>query len=286
MAVPELAYLNGRFLPISEAAVPIDDRGLLFGDSLYEVIRVYAGKFFRLDAHLARLEQGARAIELPIAVEELRAVLLELARRSGLGDAFVYLQVTRGVAPRNHVIPPDLEPTVLATVRPLVPLPAEQYEQGARAILRPDIRWGRRDIKATTLLPNILRKTEAARLGCYDVLHYEPDGTITEGSTCNIFGVFNGVLRTHPTGPRILAGITRGAVLDCARELGIPVEERPFTREEVPAAEELFFTDTYCEVLGIVEVDGQPIGQGRPGPLTRRLHAAFRRLVAREARAD
>jgi len=277
--MPELAYVNGEYLPIEDACISINDRGFLFGDSLYEVARLYDGRFFRLDEHLERMRRGATAIGLDVPFDRLREAMLELARRSGLKQAFVYAQVTRGVAPRGHAIPAGLSPTMVATVRPMDPMPEELYRQGVRAVTRPDLRWGRRDIKATTLLPNILDKTDAQKLGCYDAIHYEEDGTVTEGSVCNVLGVFDGVLRTHPTGHRILSGISRDAVLECATELGIDVDETPFLVEDIPAAEELFFSDTYCELINIVEVDGRPVGNGTPGPVGERLREAFRNLV-------
>ncbi len=282
--MPELAYLNGEFMAIEEAMVPVEDRGLQFGDSLYEVVRLYGGEPFRLGPHLDRMRRGAEVIGMDLAAAgDLDEIMQELALRSNLDTAFLYLQVTRGVCPRNHLIPEDLDPTVIATARKLEAIPEEKYSRGSVAFTRPDLRWARRDVKATTLLPNIMSRSEAIKRGGYDAVHYEEDGTITEGSVSNFFCVIDGVIRTHPANERILSGISRATVLECAEDLDIPYRESPFSIDELMEdATEAFFSDTYSEVMPVTHVDGEGIGDGAPGPIAQRLRAAFRDVVRRE----
>ncbi|MFO8059390.1 MAG: aminotransferase class IV [Bacillota bacterium] len=281
--MPELAYLNGKFMHIQEAMVPIEDRGLQFGDSLYEVVRLYGGRPFRLKQHLARMRRGAEVIGLDIErAGNLEEILAELARRSHVETAFIYLQVTRGVSPRNHVIPSDLQPTVIATVRGITPLHERTYERGGIAFTAPDLRWARRDVKATTLLPNIMSRTQAMNRGGYDAIHYEEDETVTEGSVSSLFCVIDGVIRTHPADHHVLPGITRAAVLECAENLNLAYREEAFTLDDMFGASDVFFADTYSEILPLREVDGKSIGEGRPGPIAQKLHSAFRELVQEE----
>ncbi len=281
--MPELAYLNGEYLPIESAKVSVEDRGMQFGDSLYEVVRLYDGVPFRAREHLERMRAGAEVVDLPPdALSGLPMVIEELAGRSQMADAFVYLQVTRGACPRIHAAPDEIEPTIIGTVRPFDRLPKRLYRKGAAAYTEPDIRWGRRDVKATTLLPNILAATRVQKKGGYDAVFVEDDGTVTEGTVSNLFAVIDGVIRTHPVGPRILAGVTRAAVVEAAEHLELPLREEAFTREELRVASELFFTNTYCEVLPVVRVDDAEIGTGEPGPLARDLLGAFREIVQRE----
>lgn len=281
--MPEIAYLDGEFMPIEQARIPIEDRGLQFGDSLYEVVRLYGGRPFRLVQHLARMRRGAEVIGLDIErAGDLEGMMRELASRCQLDTAFVYLQVTRGVMPRNHVIPDELEPTVIATARELQTIDERKFERGGFALTMPDLRWARRDVKATTLLPNIMSRTRAIKAGAYDAIHFEPDGTVTEGSVSNLFSVIDGVIRTHPTGHKILPGISRATVLECAEELGLACREEAFTLDEMYDAEEVFFADTYSEVMPIRRVDDVTIGNGRPGPIAMKLREAFREVVKKE----
>ncbi len=282
--MPELAYLDGDYMSIEEAQVPVEDRGLQFGDSLYEVVRLYEGEPFRLGPHMDRMRRGAEVIGLNLAAAgDLERIMRDLAEKSELDTAFIYLQVTRGVCPRNHLIPDELEPTIIATARKLQPIPEEKYSRGSVAFTRPDLRWARRDVKATTLLPNIMSRSYAINRGGYDAVHYEEDGTITEGSVSNFFCVIDDVVRTHPADERILAGISRATVLECAEALDISYEERAFTVKDLfEGASEAFFSDTYSEVMPVHQVDGKDIGQGRPGPVAQELRSAFRDVVRRE----
>jgi D-alanine transaminase len=278
----ETVYLNGEYVPLSEARVPIDDRGLTFADSLYEVVHYYSGQPFRWGKHVERLSYGARDLEITMPDEaKLAAAANELVRRNGLADAYVYLQVTRGVSPRGHIAPDGLTPTVFMTARPAAPVTAEAFTKGGNVITLPDQRWERCDLKSTGLLLSTLAKREARRRGAVEAALVR-HGFITEGASTNMFAIIDGTVRTHPTGPLILAGITRDAVLDLARSAGLSVREEAFTPEEFAAADEAFLTSTTMEVFPLVAIDGQKIGSGEPGPVTRQLADAFRRLVMEE----
>lgn len=285
-SVPDIAFLNGKFLPIEEAYVHIEDRGYQFGDSLYEVVRSYGGVPFRASKHLDRLFRGLDFIglESPYSKEEFLRIFDEAMKRSGLETpAFIYLQVTRGSGgPRFHVVRPGYKPAVVITVRGVEPLKESAREAGLKAITHPDWRWPKCYVKATTLLPNILIRTKADQLGCYDAVLYRDDGCITEGTVSNFFAVINGVLRTHPESDRILSGITRAAVIEAAKAKAVPIEERAIRVDEVYWASEAFFSDTYGEVIPIVEIDGKKIGEGRSGPVAMGLWRAFRETVAKE----
>jgi len=280
-AVAECYYVNGRWVRPEQAVVPVEDRGFQLGDGLYEVIRVYAGQPFALDRHLARLERCAAAIELalPAGRDELAALAAEAIRRRGLLEGQVYMQVTRGVAARVHHFPADAQPSLIVYAMPgRIPDPA-LYERGATAIVVPDERWLRCDIKSINLLPNALAKEKARRAGVLEALLEREGKGITEGSSSNVFIVQGGRLITAPAGPYILRGVTRDLVIELAHAAGVPVEERFFSRAELLAADEAFLTSTMMEVMPLVQVDGHTIGTGVPGPLTRRLHAALRQLT-------
>jgi len=277
-----IVYFNGQFLPKEQVQVSPDDRGFLFADGAYEVIRCYGDRPFEIQAHLQRLERSLR--ELRIArpdLEALRHAVGELIRRNGLGqgDAAVYLQVTRGVAPRKHAFPEkDTPPTVYLAASPFRPLP-EKWERGVSIILVPDIRWARCDIKALTLIPNVLASQEAKERGAEEAV-FVRNGVITEGAHTNVCAVLDGQLVTHPLTNQILPGITRQVVLELCTEMGIPYREAPMDEAELRAASEVMILGTTTEIMPVVQVDGRPVGDGQPGPVTRRLQAAFRARVA------
>ena len=277
-----VVYLSGRYGPLAEAALPLTDRGILFGDGIYEVYRVYRGRPFRMKEHLDRFARSAREIRLDLPETDWAAVHAELVERNGLAgaDATVYLQATRGApASRGHAFPPAGTPaTLFALPRPFTPPPAELYAAGAAVVTRPDLRWGRCDIKSVNLLPNVLANQEAHEAGAWEAV-FVRDGVLTEGSHTNVFVVLDGVVTTHPEGPRILGGITRTAVLELAREAGLPVLEGPVLRAALERAQEVFLTGTSAEVMPVTRVDGEPVGGGRPGPIAQRLRDAFRRLT-------
>lgn len=279
--MPDIGFVNGRFLPLVEAAVPVEDRGFQLGDGIYEVIRTYRGEPFRVEAHVERLQRSAEAIHLalPYRLPEWMACIKEGIARAGYRESKIYLQVTRGVAPRDHAIPEGLAPTVVMTVREMSDLDPRHREEGVGAVTTEDLRWGRCDIKSIDLLPNVLARRHARDVGAFETI-FVRDGQVTEGAVANVMIVQAGRLVTPPEGPRILPGVTRRVVLELARKEGLPVEERPVTTHELRVAQEVFLTSTTVEVLPVVRVDGAPISTGRPGDLARRLSARFRALVA------
>jgi D-alanine transaminase len=276
-----LCYLNGRFLPRSEAAIPIEDRGFIFGDGIYEVWRVINGRLFESERHLARLGNGLRELRIPAPDIADPNVLNEIAERilseNGLleGEATLYVEITRGVAARTHAFPAaNTVPTVFVMANRFAP-PNDLRAKGAAAITMADIRWLRCDIKTIQLLPNVFAKQAAAERGAMDAFMIR-DGMVTEGSHANVLGVFGGVIRTHPLNHLILPGITRAVVIELAASLGISVREEAFSADEIFTADELFLAGTTADVMPIVRVDDRAIGDGKPGPITRQLYDAFR----------
>jgi len=274
--VPEIAFVNDAFMPLSEARVSVEDRGFQFGDGVYELLRIYAGVPFHLTEHLGRLEQSARAIGIPLPYTQDRwaAVIAEAVSRSGFPEAKVYIQVTRGVAPRDHVPTGSMTPTVVVTVRAIVPLPSALYAGGADVATVPDIRWARCNIKSVGLLANVLAKQQARDAGAVEALFVRA-GHVLEGATSNVLIVRGQCLVTPPEGPLLLSGVTRRVVLGLAQEAGVAVKERPVTEEELYASEEVMLTGTTIEVLPVARVNGRPIGEGAPGPVTRLVMARF-----------
>ena len=274
-----IAYVNGRYLPVGAPAVRIEDRGLQFADGVYEVIKCLGGRPCDLDRHLNRLERSlaALAIAMPVGRRALRTIISQTLRRNGLREAVVYLQVDRGVAPRNHLFPADAEPTLIVTVRrPSFPKPRELAE-GVGVVTLPDQRWKRCDIKSVNLLANVLARQQGAKAGCREVWLYDTEGRVTEGSGSNAFLVAaDGRVQTRALGPEILGGVTREVVLELARADGIPVVEHPFTVVEAVAAREAFLTSTSSMVLPVTSIDGQTIANGRPGSITGRLMERYR----------
>jgi D-alanine transaminase len=276
MTVPETAFLNGRFLPLAEATVSIEDRGFQFGDGVYEVIRTYRGRPFKLDAHLARLDRSAQAIDLrqPYPFERWVEYVTEGLRLGDFPETKIYVQITRGTAPRDHAYAPDLQPTVLMTFRELQPLNAIVQSTGVAAMTMKDIRWGRCDIKSINLLANVLARQQAKKRGVFESILVR-DGQVTEGAVSNVFIVQDGKLITAPEGGWILSGVTRQVVLELARHEGLTVQERYCSEQELLGATEVFLTGTTVEVLGVVHIDGKQIGTGQPGPVTRSLAKRF-----------
>lgn len=271
-------YLNGEYLPDREARVSVNDRGFLFGDGVYEVTPAYRGAFFRLERHLERLRKGLGTLRIDYAPEELEEVHRRLLHENDLEReevSTVYVQVTRGVAPRTHHFPPDpVAPTVYAFAAPYRRPSRERWEEGYRAITVPDRRWSRVDVKSIALLPNVLAQQAAVDAGVKDAILVR-NGVALEGSHNNLFAVVDGAVVTHPSTNEILHGVTRAYVLELAREVGIPVEERALQVEQLFGADEVFLTGTTTEVRPCVEVDGRRIGSGAVGPVTRRLFDAF-----------
>jgi D-alanine transaminase len=271
-------YLNGEFLPLDQGRVSVEDRGFQFGDGVYEVIRVYRGKPFRLDKHLARLEQSVKGVEIamPEPAGKLGEVCLKLVE--GLGEAQIYLQVTRGVASRVHAFPQDIRPTFVAYAKPVTPHPPERVYTLKTVV---DDRWGRCHLKTICLLPNILGKQRAVEAKCDEGL-FVRDGVVTEGTSSNAFFVRDGALHTHPSDNHILNGVTREAVLEIARQQGVRVRFQPVPLAEAFSSQEAFVTGTLTEIMPAVSIDGKAIGKGTPGPVTLKLRAAFKELTAKE----
>jgi D-alanine transaminase len=280
--MPSLACLNGRILPAAEARISPLDRGFLFGDAVYEVMRVYAGRPFLFDEHLHRLGSSLRALKIEgVDLQPLKERSLATLKQAGFAEATIYIQVTRGAtATRSHTLTPDLVPLEFILVEEYRDHHAEMRRAGCRAITHPDIRWDRCDIKSTNLLGNVLAAQAAKEKDAYEAILYLPDGTLTEGSRTSLFAVVQGTLRTSPTGHEILPGITRTLALRLAGRLNVPIEEQPVQLRELSAVSELFLTGTTSEVMPIVQVDGRSVGDGKPGPVTLKLQAAFDRVVA------
>lgn len=265
-----IVYLNGRFLPREEAKISPEDRGFLFADAIYEVVRYGSGHPYRLAEHLARMRDGLTALRLPVEPSFFPEVAGRLVAENDLeeSDALVYAQVSRGAAPRYHAFPPEgTAPTVFAFARKTDPPPPPE---GGRAILLPDERWGRCDIKTVMLLPNVLASQRARETGAMEAILVR-DGIAWEGTKANLFTVSMGVVRTAPRGPRILPGVTRAAALEAAAKLGYPVEERPVGVDELFSADEVFLASTTLWTYALVEVQGRPVGGGRPGPVAARI---------------
>lgn len=274
--MPDIAFLNGRFTSLDDAKVSIDDRGFQFGDGVYEVIRTYKGRPFQLEAHLSRLDQSARALDIrqPISHQEWSQHILEGIRRAAYPEVKVYIQVTRGVAPRDHAYAADISPTVVMTVREFHPLSRSVQASGVSAMTVEDVRWGRCDIKSINLLPNVLARQQAKRMQMFEAILVR-EGVVTEGAVTNVMVVRAGVIVTAPEGPRILSGVTRAVVIGIARQSGLEVQERYVPRHELYNAEEVFLTGTTVEVLGVTQIDERIIGEGRPGVVTGRLAGLF-----------
>lgn len=265
-------YLNGEFLPLEQARVSVSDRGFVFGDGVYEVIPVYGGRPFRLAQHLARLARSLGEIRLPdpLSRDDWRRCLETLVARNGGGDQSLYVQVTRGCAPRDHAFPKDVRPTVFCASSPLKPLPADLAENGVAAITCDDIRWQRCDIKAITLLSNILLRQQAVDQGAAEAILIR-DGVVTEGAASNVFIVRRGVLVTPAKGPFLLPGVTRDLVLELAAANGVACEEASFTPGALRHADEVWLTSSTREILPVARLDGRPVADGRPGPVWQRL---------------
>jgi D-alanine transaminase len=274
----ELVYLNGAFMPRSEAAISIDDRGFLFADAIYEVVKSYQGRPFRLDKHLARLAAGAEAVRLELdgGVDELATAVERLLRENRLmeQDASLYLQVSRGPGRRNHAFPNPVRPTTLVTAVPVPPPDPVAYRYGVAAITVPDRRWGMCHVKSVGLLLNVLAKQAALDAGVAEAI-FVRDGMLVEGANTNFFAVRDERLITHPEGPQLLSGITRRVALEIAATDGIPVELRGLKAEELSTIDEAFLTGTSTEVLPIVEIDRQPVGSGDRGPISQLLQERY-----------
>jgi len=269
-----IAYLNGIYTPLEEARVSVLDRGFLFGDGVYEVIPVYAGKGFLQDQHLARLENSliAARIRNPHTRPQWETLLDEVIQRNGGGNQGIYLQVTRGSAPRLHAFPEGVSPTVLITSQPWE---TPRKINPAKAITRPDIRWSRCDIKSISLIGNILLRQEAVDAGCLETILIR-DGQVTEGAVTNVFIVTEGRVLTPPATPLLLHGITRNFVIDLCKTANLPIHAIDLPEATLRDADEIWITGSLTGIAPVTELDGLPVGSGRPGPLWEKIWSLFR----------
>jgi D-alanine transaminase len=271
-----IVYLNGEYLPLSEAKVPVLDRGFIFGDGVYEVIPAYGGQLFRIDEHLQRLQNSLTAVRIhnPYSDAEWKQVLNKLLEKNPADDSSIYLQVTRGVAKRDHAFPANVRPTVFAMANPLVTTDEKTFNQGVAAITLDDIRWQHCNVKAITLLANILLRQTAIDDGAAEAILVR-DGEVTEGAASNVFIVSNGVIKTPPKSAHLLPGITRDLIVELAEVQQLPMQEINFAKAELLAADEIWITSSTKEIMPVVKLDNKTVGNGQPGPIARKLFGVF-----------
>ena len=280
--MPDAAYYNGKYTTLDQLQVSPDDRAFVFGDGVYEVVKVLDGKFFALEHHLDRLYRSLKGVEIapPGPRDEVKAILAKLLTDSGYRNALIYFHVSRGVAPRKHYYPaPETAPSFVAWAKEFGGSPKELHANGVKAITVLDQRWDKAWIKSLNLLPNCMASDAAHRVGAYEAILVGRDGIVNECSSSNLFAVIDGVVRTAPKTRNILWGISRLVTINCAKAAGIPLEERAFAVHEMLNAEEVFLTSTSPDVLPIVDVDGHRIGDGKPGPVSQRLLELFRHYI-------
>ena len=283
----DIVFLNGEFVPLEKARIPVLDRGFIFGEGVYEVIPAYSRHPFRQPEHLRRLQRSLDAIRLanPVTDAEWTRLIHDLIARNAGEDQSIYLQVTRGVAKRDHAFPKAAKPTVFLMSSPLATPTKDMVERGAAAVSATDYRWLRCDVKVTSLLANCLLRQHALDAGVEEVVLFR-DGYLTEGSACNVLVVRNGTLLAPPKNHLVLPGITCDVVLELAAAKSVPVEVREITQDEVLSADELWLTSSAKEVLAITTLDGRPVGSGKPGAVFKAIHQAFqefKRKVMRQA---
>lgn len=276
--------LNSQVVERDDVSIDPEDRGYQFGDGIYEVVRAYNGTYFCLDEHVDRLFKSAEKIEMaiPHTKEEIKSLMKDILKENKVDTGNLYMQVTRGIAsPRNHTYPDgSVLPTVTGTTT-IVPRDDEKIETGIKTIIQEDIRWLRCDIKSISLLGNIMLKHEAHKQNVDEAILHR-DGVVTECSASNVAIVKDGVVHTHPDSNLILPGVTKIVWLQCAKELGIPVKEEPFTLEELKGADEVFCSSSTIEVMPIIEIDGEQVGDGKRGEITKRLADAYKAKVEEE----
>jgi len=274
-----IVYFNGQFMSKEDVKVSPDDRAFLLADGVYEVTRSYCGHLFKIQEHIDRLDRSLRELRIPKPELDVRAVCEALLKKNNLADAdaLIYLQISRGAAPRRHAFPdPPPSPTVYAFPMPFHANP-KNWTEGVHVITTPDLRWARCDIKSLALLPNVLAQQQAQEQGVEEALLIR-DGAVTEGAHTSFCGIFDGRLQTYPDSNYILPGITRQIVLDLCEELGIPVRKFPILESKLKEADELMILGTGSEITPVVRVDNWQVGCGKPGPITLKLQAAFRKL--------
>jgi D-alanine transaminase len=285
MASKDIVYVNGALVPRTEARVSVEDRGFVFGDGVYEVLRVINGRPFAARFHNERLRRSLEGIRISLAGKDSPESLTEIGRHlleeNGLlqGEATLYMQVTRGATTRAHNFPPpEVPPTVYISAARFTPY-SDLARNGASAITHPDLRWGRCDLKTLNLLPNVLASQAAKERGTFEAMLIR-DGVVTEGTKTNFFGVVDGTVRTHPCDEHILPGVTRSILRELARELSVDLDETPIQESEIPQLSELFLTGTTTDVMPVVTLDNKPVGNGKPGEVTRKLQRVLAESLA------
>lgn len=274
-------------MPLKEGKIGVEDRGFQFADGIYGTIRVYNGVPFHFNEHLKRIERSAKGIllALPYSLERIDAICRNVIKRSDVKWGKLYIQVTRGEAPRKHVFPQKTKPTFLAYVSPMKPHHEDCYKKGIKVITVPDERWSRPYIKSVCLLPNVLAAEKARRAGAYEAIQYDEKGVVTEGSATNAYMIKRGVLYTYPAQKTILRGITRMLALKMAKRIGLPVKERKKTVNDFKNADEVFVSGSTVEVMPVVKIERATISNGKPGPWTKKLRIAFYEEVVKECGA-
>ena len=281
-----MVFLNGKFMPIEEARVPVLDRGFIFGDGVYELVPVYSRVPFRMDEHLARLERSLAAVRIrnPYSRAEWREIILQLVDKQTFEDQGIYFQVTRGVAKRDHSFPKDAAPTVFLMSNPLVCPPQELVQRGATAVTAVDNRWLRCDIKSISLIGNCLLRQVSADAGAVETILFR-DGKLTEASASNVFVVRGGEILSPPKSNLILPGITYDVIAELAQAAGLPFDFRDVNEAEVRGADEIWVTSSSKEVLAITMLDGKPVGDGRPGPVFHTMYGLYQEFKQKVMRA-
>ncbi|WP_437228677.1 D-amino acid aminotransferase [Planctomicrobium sp. SH661] len=283
MPAEPLANWNGQEMPLADVRVSVLDRAFLFGDAVYEAIRVYNGRPFLFDDHIQRLQRNLEKMQLAADSRRIATRILQTLQHSGVQTGLIYIQVTRGEAPRTHHFPDRaVRPNELIYIKHMDDPYQRQRREGAKVILIDDLRWKRCDIKSVNLLANCLGAEEAHSRGCDEAIFVESNGTLIEGTHTSLFAVRDGCILTAPLGSNILPGITRKLVLRLAENCGIPVREQGLHRDDLSEIDELFLTGTSTEVLPVVRVDETPIGNGAPGPVVAALQEAYREAIANE----
>ncbi len=271
-----LAYLNGNYLDQTEAHLPLTDRGLLFGDSIYEVIPVYHGQPFQADAHFARLQQGLQAIRIanPLSPSDWLQIITTLSTANPAPAQAIYLQITRGAyAGRAHQLPEQPQPNLFAFSKTFTPDP-HILQHGLHAITQPDVRWHRCDLKTTNLLPNVLALADAHEQGADDAILVR-DGIAREGTSSNLIAILDGILTTSPDSPELLPGVTRNLILRLAAKAGIPCARRDVHVDELPLADEIWLSSSTREIAPVTRLNQRPVGNGTPGPVWQQVHALY-----------
>lgn len=275
-----IVFLNGKYLRLGDARISVLDRGFIFGDGIYDVVPAYSGRPFRMDQHLDRLERSLASISIQVDMQraDWETLITDLIGRSGLSDCMAYIQVTRGVAKRDHAFPKNVTPTVFCMIAPLVRPTATQRQQGLTAVSIPDLRWLRCEIKSTSLMGNVLAKQAAVDAGVDEVLQFR-DGFLSEGASCNIWIAKNNVLLAPPRSNLILEGIRYRLLEELAEQAGVPFEARALSEQEVNDADEIMMTSATKEILPITQYNGSPVGSGKAGPVYEKLRKGYDQLI-------